>query len=444
MNRLTRLVHRAGASMVAAGILGVAAMTGAVLVGLAPSAQAAVLGALTLNPTNGTLGASPALIGASTPAACPAGFGDQAVLKVGPVAGTFFNLAKIASDGDYDKQPFTLAANRSILKAIEPNSMTAGDYRITVTCVSGTLGDHPDQFETVITVEGTNWHVKGGGGPTNTPTTTTLSASPTGTAGLDELVTLTAQVTPPSATGTIQFKAGEGSTAIDLAEPAEVTEGEATASVRGDVLGDGVHQITAIFVPAAGASYGPSTSAPLEYEITDASVRTTTTLVVTPTGSATQHGEVVLTATVTPATAVGKVKFIYRSASTIGNPVQLVQGTATVRTTTLPPGEYALTARFEPTDPAAWEPSDSPEVPYRVITAATPTATPTASATPTNSATPSESPSPTPSESPNPGGGGGGDLALTGSSIPTLVTGGSVLVGTGVGVLLLSRRRRGH
>ncbi|MGW4464663.1 Ig-like domain repeat protein [Micromonospora sp. NPDC004704] len=444
MNRLTRLVHRAGASMVAAGILGVAAMTGAVLVGLAPSAQAAVLGALTLNPSNGTLDANPALIGASTPAACPIGFGDQAVLKIGPVDGGFVNLAKIASAEGYDRAPFTLAADRSILDAVKATLLAPGDYRITVTCISGVNGPSPDQFETVITVSGNNWEVKGGGGPTNTPTTTALTASPTSTAGLDETVTLTAQVTPPAATGTVRFRAGQGSTAIDLAAPAEVTEGRATAGVPGDVLGDGVHQITAVFTPTAGTSYGASTSAPLEYEITDASVRTTTALVVTPAGSAAQNAEVVLTATVTPATAVGKVKFVYRSASTIGTPVDLVRGTATIRTNSLPPGDYPLTARFEPTDPGAWEPSDA-TVSYRIAPAPTPTATPTATPTPTESAVPSESPTPsqTPSESPEPGG-GGGSLALTGSSIPTLVTGGSVLVGTGIGVLLLSRRRRSH
>ncbi|MGI5149513.1 hypothetical protein ACQEVC_24745 [Plantactinospora sp. CA-294935] len=97
-----------------------------------------------------------------------------------------------------------------------------------------------------------------------------------------------------------------------------------------------------------------------------------------------------------------------------------------------------------------------------------PTATPTASPTPTGSpsATPTEtgspsptptgspsptptetgSPSPTPTEPENPSptpteGGGGGNLALTGASLPTLLTGGFVLVVAGAAAMLLARRR---
>ncbi|GAA3729750.1 hypothetical protein GCM10022225_09110 [Plantactinospora mayteni] len=74
----------------------------------------------------------------------------------------------------------------------------------------------------------------------------------------------------------------------------------------------------------------------------------------------------------------------------------------------------------------------------------TPTPTETGSPTPTPTETGSPTPTPTETESPSPTptqGGGGGNLALTGTSLPTLLTGGLVLVGVGVAAMLLARRR---
>ncbi|MFK3981611.1 Ig-like domain-containing protein [Micromonospora sp. NPDC050397] len=448
MDRLTRLVGRTGVSLVAAGLFAVTAMTAAVLIGLAPPVQAAPLGSLTLDPTNGTLDANPALVSASTSAACPADKADQAVLQIGQVGGELHNLSRIASEEEgYGGAPFALGANRSILSAFNATSLPGGDYRVVIVCISGESGPHPDPFETLITVDGNTWQVKGGGGPINTPTTTALTVTPTGSARVDEQVTMTAQVSPPEAAGTVQFQQGEGTGARSIGDPVTVVDGRASVTLPGSDLGDGVHELSALFVPT-GTGYGPSTSTLVTYEITDESTRTTISLAVQPGSSAEVGAEVTLTATVTPADAVGKVKFTYRGAQTIGSPVDVTSGTASIRTSQLPAGDYQLAARFEPTDPNLFEASDSEMVPYRIGAAPTPTPTGSPTPTPTTSATPSESPDPTTTESPTPtptsseSGGGGGNLALTGTSIPTLVTGGAVLLGGGVGMLLLTRRRR--
>src|SRR5262245_477541 len=147
----------------------------AAAIGLAAPAQAAALGTLTITPTSGTVTGNPMFTSATTSAACPATYGQNAALKVGR-NGVFNNLRPVSAGGGYDQAPFTLAPNRSFTTAI---GATPGDgeWLVTIDCGSQTQGMHPDKFETVIEVSGANWSVKGAN-PQPAVTTTTLSATP--------------------------------------------------------------------------------------------------------------------------------------------------------------------------------------------------------------------------------------------------------------------------
>ncbi|MCA1704443.1 MAG: Ig-like domain-containing protein, partial [Actinobacteria bacterium] len=78
---------------------------------------------------------------------------------------------------------------------------------------------------------------------------------------------------------------------------------------------------------------------------------------------------VTLTATITPATAIGTVQFKDGTAN-LGNPVAVGNGTASGTTSMLAVGSHQLTAVFTPSTPAAFSPSTSPPVTF-VITGPT-------------------------------------------------------------------------
>ncbi|WP_422772801.1 Ig-like domain-containing protein [Plantactinospora sp. WMMC1484] len=243
----------------ATALAGAVALAAVGLAGVAAPAQAAVAGTLTLNPTSGTVTDNPMLTGATTSAACPTGFGDQAALRVGPVGAQVANLNRIASDTGYDTAPFTLTANRSMATALA-GTPADGDYVVVVECLSELNGVHPDRFETVIAVSGGNWQVKGAVDPA-VPTTTTLAASPTGPVESGTPVTLTATLAPAEATGSVEFR--RGGTALGTAP---VSGG--TAALTVSTLPVGSNSLTAQFTPADPAAYEPSTSAPLGVQVT--------------------------------------------------------------------------------------------------------------------------------------------------------------------------------
>ena len=232
--------------------------TAAVIAFGATPAQAAPLGTIALNPTSGTVDANPMLVGGTSSAKCPAEYGQNAVLRVGPIGGPYNNLNRIGSDGNYDQAPFTLATNRSMTAALGAPPAN-GDYEIVIECSGVILGTHPDKFVTVITVNGSNWAVKGSSNPT--ATTTTLTASPAGSAQAGSPVTLTAAVSPAAAAGNVEFR--RGATAIGTAP---VASGSAALTVSN--LPVGSHELTVVFSPTDSTAYAGSASAAAPYQIT--------------------------------------------------------------------------------------------------------------------------------------------------------------------------------
>jgi hypothetical protein len=101
-------------------------------------------------------------------------------------------------------------------------------------------------------------------------------------------------------------------------------------------------------------------------------VTTTTSLSVSPPGGGTADQPVILTATLTPASAAGSVQFtdtVAAASVDLGAPVSVVGGVATLTTTALTAGSHTLQAVFTPVDPAGFTPSSSSALPYAVLTA---------------------------------------------------------------------------
>lgn len=193
-----------------------------------------------------------------------------------------------------------------------------------------------------------------------TTTTTTLTASPDSPVAQNAAVTLTATVTPAAA-GNVQFKDGT----TNLGDLVPVTNGIARGSIS--TLGPGSHSLTAVFTPTNATAFSTSTSPAVTIVVNApaGATATNTTLATSPAATAAQGYPMALTATVTPATAVGTVQF--RDGTTnFGNPVAVSNGIASGSASTLGPGSHTLTAVFTPTDPAAFNPSMSSEVPLTV------------------------------------------------------------------------------
>jgi hypothetical protein len=190
------------------------------------------------------------------------------------------------------------------------------------------------------------------------PTNTTLSASSTATPPVQgSSVVLAATVSPMTAAGTVQFRDG----ATNIGDAVAVASG--TASQTTTTLTVGSHQLTAVFTPTDATLYGPSTSSAVTFVISGATT-TGTTLDTAPTSPVVENTPITMTATITPAAAIGTVQF--RDGNTnVGAPVTVNNGTAR-ENATLGVGEHRLTAVFTPTNTALYSSSTSPGRTYVV------------------------------------------------------------------------------
>ncbi|MDG4764963.1 Ig-like domain repeat protein [Solwaraspora sp. WMMD406] len=242
----------------AAALLGAAALTGGVLVAVAAPAQAASLGEVQLSQTSGGVSDEPMFVSASS-AACPAGFGENAGLRIGRPGGPYSNLGRPLGGGGFDSAPVTIEANRSFTTSIGGSAPAAGEWWVIIECYSLTEGRHPDEFVTPITVSGTTWRV-----PIAEATSTTLAVAPASPVEQGDEVTLTATVTPGAAEGTVQFRRG-----ASVIGTAPVTGGTATLTTT--ALPVGTHSLTATFTPADATAFSGSVSSAATYTITASS-----------------------------------------------------------------------------------------------------------------------------------------------------------------------------
>ncbi len=165
------------------------------------------------------------------------------------------------------------------------------------------------------------------------PGTSTQLGSSLNPANVGQSVTLTATVTPATATGTVTFF--DGSTGLGSGL---ITSGAATLSTA--ALAAGSHSLSAAY--RGDANDAPSASAVLT-EVINAVLNTTTTTLNASPNPATPGQTVNLTATISPVTAGGTVMF-FDGATVLGS-AAVVQGTASM-STGFASGSHSLTAIY--------------------------------------------------------------------------------------------------
>ena len=163
------------------------------------------------------------------------------------------------------------------------------------------------------------------------PTTTTLTSSPNPST-YTESVTITAAISPSTATGTVTFY-------VSSEVVGTLTLVDGTASLTSSLLGVGANMLTASY--SGDNLDAPSTSAVLIQNVGKAP--TSVVLASSPNPSTFQE-PITLTATVSPATASGKITF-FNGNQKLGIGV-VKAGVATLSLSTLPEGSNDLTASY--------------------------------------------------------------------------------------------------
>lgn len=171
-------------------------------------------------------------------------------------------------------------------------------------------------------------------------TTTTLTSSGSPSA-VGQSVTITASISPSAWSGdSVTFY--DGSALIGTALVSSYTTANSTANLTMSSLAAGSHSLTAIY---AGNMYnGPSTSAVITQVVSSSLKATTMTL--TSSGSSLVFGQVLtFTAKLSPAVPNGEVVTFLSDGVSIGTGTSS-GGTATLTTSTLADGRYAITAAY--------------------------------------------------------------------------------------------------
>ena len=309
--------------------------------GAANAAAGDFLGTVTVNPaTNSTGDVFASLTTSNT---CPAGATNTIVRLAGtglPAAGE--NLVGNTSLGATvpSGSGFQVTIANTFKDAFQTNAVVSpnGQYTIKVLCQNASGSVQYGEFQGLITFTATG--AFDGSYTTSVPSTptTTAVAAPGAATTFGSPVTLTANVSPAGATGTVQFKDG----GVNLGAPQTVTAGSATLTTS--ALNAGTHPITAVFTSANTAVYGSSTDASAENYVVNAA---STTLAITGNGSSNQFAPVTFTAAVTPAAANGTVQFKVDGANA-GSPVAVSGGTATFTTSSLSVLTHQIDATFIP------------------------------------------------------------------------------------------------
>ena len=166
----------------------------------------------------------------------------------------------------------------------------------------------------------------------NKVTTSVTLASSVNPSTVGQAVTLTAAVSPASATGTVQFLDGANAIAT-----ASVANGAASVAIAN--LAAGAHTITAIY---SGDANNLGSTSPALVETVN---KVTSTVTLASSLNPSLSGNTVsLTATVTPASATGTVQFLDGGAA-LGS-ATLAAGSATLAVSTLAVGTHSLTANY--------------------------------------------------------------------------------------------------
>lgn len=354
--------------------LGAAVALGVSLVALGATPAQAAPGDLppespniaTVGPRSGNNFVIPML---TTDRPCPEGTEEYNAFMFGGSPGSqFSDEGQIIKDtgafGFSTTEPFTFEASRTFQDTAGEAGFTdlAGDYVIEVRCVNTFPGDTLRAFTTgrITFSTPTSYDAPPRQAPAQS-TTTTLSVDPASPQDENASVTLTATIDPNAASGDVQFR----NNGANLGGPVTVSSG--TASLTTSDLPVGENSLSAVYTPDS-TRFNGSTSNTVPYTITATQANptaTSTSLSVSPPGSADENEAVTLTAVVDPDRAVGAVQF-KDGANNLGAPVRLTGGRATLTTSDLPVGERSLSAVFVPDNDDDFSGSTSNNVPYTI------------------------------------------------------------------------------
>lgn len=333
------------------------ATMGAVVLGAAllaaPAASAAATGTLAFTPTSGN---DLTTFNVTTSAACSGGTYVQEYLS----GGNFPAMTGVSPNTPQSQFPTDPATGGLVLNNMDSLAnlaqvngvqLVVGTYTFDAICKNPVGATVYDDFQGKINVTQVTPTVVWSATATGHVTTTTVTPSPASPADAGTPVTFTAAVAVDNgttATGTVQF-ADNGT---NTGAPVALAAGKAAYTTS--ALTKGTHQITARYTPdAASSADQPSVSPAVSYTINGVKVSTTTSLAVSPSGSAAQNTPVSLTATVLPNTATGKVQ-ITDNGLPVGAPITVAGGTAVLTTGTLSVGAHSFSAAFTSSDSTAF------------------------------------------------------------------------------------------
>ena len=351
MKRITRPI-----AAVSAG----AVVSTGLLLAVAPAANAAVLGSVSVSPGSGT---DSTLFGGSVTSACPAGTADSYWTIDGPdLPADQAILAPGSNSAGTGAQSVSGASIANIKSANAGSFSASGSYFVKFNCVSGTTGLVSDTYQSTLN------YTAGGAGSWSvvvpaTSTTTTLTSDAGSGVEAGTTVNFAADVNPNTATGSVEFV--EGTTVLGTDNTLDANGGATFATSS---LAVGTHSIFARYVHTG--NFTDSQSAPVSVVINPVAARSTTSvLTVTPTPNADSTGTpqqfaystVNLSCAVSASTgsAVGTVNFLDGSNSLGTAPVS--SGVAAISTTALGAGQHSLTCAFTGTAP--YQNSSSAAVP---------------------------------------------------------------------------------
>jgi len=251
----------------------------------------------------------------------PSNFGDLVTITatctaVAPGAGTPNGPFTFFDNGNFLGQVMFVPTGTA---SITTSALTPGSHSITAVGGDGNFFFHSSTSAPVTQVVN------------QASSTTTLASSPN-PSNVGQSVSLTANVSPASSTGTVEFFDGVSSLGTS-----PVAGGSAALSTA--ALSAGSHSLTAVYSGDTG--HAGSTSNTVTQVVT--SPGTTTTLATTPNPSV--FGEsVTLTATVSPAAATGTVEF-FEGATSLGT-APLSGGTASIATSAFAVGSHVMHAVY--------------------------------------------------------------------------------------------------
>lgn len=347
MNRVLRLLCLGVATAVAAGAATL----------LAPAANAAQIGTLSISPSSGDQD-TPVTFNTSGP--CP---GSATNIQVKITGSGISNDGNNNMVGNTSLSAFsgnaqggkTIPATQTFKDLFQAYGVVSPSGTYTLTAVCRTAADGTSLGDFVGSVSFTPTGTFAGTYVAAVPSATSLSLSNPGPITYGTSETLTATVSPTPSGGSIQFK----DNGTNLGSPVALSSGSASKVVSN--LATGSHTLSADFVPAGGSGDQPSSDSK---SLTVNKAGATLTLSANPAGTQQQYQNVDFTATLSQAIA-GTVQFKVDGANT-GTPRTVSGTTATYSTNSLAVGTRVISAVFTPTDTANYNPATAADMDYTI------------------------------------------------------------------------------